>query len=80
MSFSTEIRSYGLTISHRASHRYWVISVITISSQDSSAEIILLGLFGTAFSGNNFDFGTSIEVKRTVSEYHNQMLPESDTL
>ena len=27
---------------------------------------------GTAFSGNNinFDFGTSIEVKRTVSEYH----------
>ena len=29
---------------------------------------------GTAFSGNdiNFDFGTSIEVKRTVSEYHNQ--------
>ena len=26
----------------------------------------------TAFSGNNFDFGTSIEVKRTVSEYCNQ--------
>ena len=28
--------------------------------------------FKTAFSGNNFDFGTSIEVKRSVSEYHNQ--------
>ena len=27
----------------------------------------------TAFSGNNFDFGTSIEDKRTVSEYYNQM-------
>ena len=29
---------------------------------------------GTALSGNNinFDFDTSIEVKRTVSEYHNQ--------
>ena len=28
---------------------------------------------GTAFSGNNinFDFGTSIDVKRTVSKYHN---------
>ena len=26
----------------------------------------------TAFSGNNFDFGTSIEEKMTVSEYHNQ--------
>ena len=26
----------------------------------------------TAFSGNNFDFGTSIEDKRTVTEYHNQ--------
>ena len=29
---------------------------------------------GTAFSSNNiiFDFGTSIEVKRNVSKYHNQ--------
>ena len=29
---------------------------------------------GTAFSGNNinFDFGTIIKAKRTVSEYHNQ--------
>ena len=29
---------------------------------------------GTAFSGNNinFDFGTSIEVKRTVSKYYTQ--------
>ena len=26
----------------------------------------------TALSGNNFDFGTSIEDKRTVTEYHNQ--------
>ena len=26
----------------------------------------------TAFSGYNFDFGTSIEDKRTASEYHNQ--------
>ena len=26
----------------------------------------------TAFSVNNFDFGTSIKDKRTVSEYHNE--------
>ena len=26
----------------------------------------------TAFSCNNFDFGTSIKDKRTVTEYHNQ--------
>ena len=46
----------------------------TISAWDSSAQIIFYwGSSGrTAFSGNNFDFGTSIEVKRTVSEYHNQ--------
>ena len=26
----------------------------------------------SAFSGNKFDFGTIVEVKRTVREYHNQ--------
>ena len=35
------------------------------------------GLLGSAFSGNNFDFGTRTEFNRTVSEYHNQLLPES---
>ena len=48
----------------------------TTSARDSSAQIIcfLYGGFSgqTAFSGNNFDFGTSIEDKRTVTEYHNQ--------
>ena len=50
----------------------------TISSRDSSAQIICfftgVPRAGTAFSGNNinFDIDTSIEVKRTVSEYHNQ--------
>ena len=36
--------------------------------------VFLYGGFSgqTAFSGNNFDFGTSIEDKRTVTEYHNQ--------
>ena len=37
----------------------------------------LFSLYGgfsgqTAFSGNNFDFGTSIKDKRTVTECHNQ--------
>ena len=78
--FSTEIRFYGLTTTHRASHRYWVISAKTISTQDSSAQIILLGLLRIAFCGNNFYFGTYIEVKRTVSENHNQLLPECNIL
>ena len=36
--------------------------------------VLLYGGFSgqTAFSGNNFDFGTSVEDKRTVTEYHNQ--------
>ena len=47
----------------------------TISDRDSSrsAQIkFVMGLRQTAFSGNNFDFGTSIKDKRTVSEYHSQ--------
>ena len=58
----------------------WSIRPKTISARDFSAQIICLFVFtgvpraGTAFSGNNinFDIDTSIEVKRTVSEYHNQ--------
>ena len=56
--------------------RYWEILAQTILAQDALAQIILLRLLGTAFSGNNFDFGTCIEVERTISEYHNQLLPE----
>ena len=33
---------------------------------------VFTGVPWTAFSGNDFYFGTSIEVKRTLSEYHNQ--------
>ena len=42
--------------------------------QPESFFVFLYGGFSgqTAFSGNNFDFGTSIEDKRTVTEYHNQ--------
>ena len=42
--------------------------------QPKSFVFFLYGGFSgqTAFSGNNFDFGTSIEDKRTVTEYHNQ--------
>ena len=35
--------------------------------------VFIRGLLGpAAFSGNNIDFGTSFEDKRTVSEYHKQ--------
>ena len=59
-------------------HRSWSIRPETISARDSLAQIICfftgVPRAGTAFSGNNInsDFDTIIEVKMTVSEYHNQ--------
>ena len=75
---STDFRSYVLMKAVTAPHYSTSSGSFrskTISARDSSrsAQIkFLMGLRRTAFSGNNFDFGTSIEVKRTVSEYHNQ--------
>ena len=60
-----------------ASHRYWIISAQTISAQDSSAQIILLGLLGTALSGNKECYilkrlRGSIKIKRNVRECHKE--------
>ena len=51
--------------------------ILVNAARDSSGKIICFYYVprtGTAFSGNNinYDFGTSIDVKRTVSKSHNQ--------
>ena len=43
-------------------------------------KLFLLGLLGTAFSGNNFGFGTSIEVKRITTIYYCQRVLHSKGL
>ena len=74
---STDFRSYILMKAVTAPH-YSTSSgsfrpkTISARASSRSAQIkFLMGLRQTAFSGNNFDFGASIEIKRTVSEYHN---------
>ena len=47
----------------------------TISARNSSGQLVCFyrgSSDRTAFFGNNYDLGTSIEVEMTVSEYHNQ--------
>ena len=58
-------------------HRSWSVRPNPFrpgTSQPKSFVFTGVPRAGTAFSGNNinFDFDTSIEVKRTASKYHNQ--------